>query len=477
MKAFDLLPPAGSVDPDAPALLSGDTVIGHGALRASVAAAADALAAPHKGLILIGMTPDPAAVTAWLGALAAGETALLIDTGLVAALPGFANAWTPRLVLWPAALPAPALPEGWRAMASPVAGMAAWKPSPGEATDIHPDLALLLPTSGSTGGVKLVRLSHDALAANTAAIVTALGISAADRAVGHLPLGFAFGLSVVDSHLAAGGSVLLTRDGFLASAFWQAVRAARCTVLPGVPHQMEALLRLGIDRLAVPELTTLLQAGGRCAPEILLRLHTALAPRGGRVYAMYGQTEAGPRMAVLPPDELPRRPGAVGPALPGGRFAIVGENGAPLPAGDEGEIVYQGPGVMMGYAERRGDLARGDDLNGRLATGDLGRLDADGYLSVTGRLKRIAKVCGLRLSLDDVEALAAPLAPVAAVEHDGRLLVAVAGTPDEAALVRTHLLERLGLPRTALACVARDNGLPRLPSGKTDYARLTGELG
>lgn len=475
MRAFDLLP--ASADPDAPALLTGDAMIGHGALRTAVAEAAVALAKPRKGLVLIGMAPDPAAVAAWLGALAAGETALLLDAGLAGMLQGFAAAWTPHLVLWPAAQPVPALPEGWRAVASPVDGMTAWAPPAGNETEIHPELALLLPTSGSTGGVKLVRLSYAALAANTAAIVAALGIRPADRAVGHLPPGFAFGLSVLNSQLAAGGSVLLARDGFLTSGFWQAVRAARCTILPGVPHQMEALLRLRLDRLAVPELSTILQAGGRCAPEVLLRLHAAMAPRGGRVHAMYGQTEAGPRMAVLPSDELPRRPGAVGPALPGGRFTIVGENGAPLPPGAEGEILYEGPNVMMGYADHPGDLARGDGLNGRLATGDLGRLDADGYLSVTGRLKRIAKVCGLRLSLDDVEALAAPLAPVAAVEQDGRLLVAVAGTPDDAALVRAHLLERLGLPRTALGCEVLDGALPLLPSGKTDYARLIRELG
>lgn len=477
MRAFDLLPAAGRVDPDSPALLTGDMVVNHGALRAAVGAAAAALAAPRKGLILIGMAPDRAPVIAWLGALAAGEAALLLDVGLARMLPDFAAAWTPRLVLWPAALPVPTLPEGWRAVPSPIAGMAAWTRLAGEETEIHPELALLLPTSGSTGGVKLVRLSYAALAANTTAIVAALGIRTEDRAVGHLPLGFAFGLSVLDSQLAAGGSVLLARDGFLTSGFWQAVRAARCTVLPGVPYHVETLLRLGIDRLAVPELTTILQAGGRCAPEVLLRLHAAMAPRGGRVHAMYGQTEAGPRMAVLPPAELPRRPGAVGPALPGGRFTIVGEDGEPLPPGAVGEIIHHGPGVMMGYADRRCDLARGDGLKGRLATGDLGRLDADGYLSVTGRLKRIAKICGLRLSLDDVEALAAPLAPVAAMEHGDRLLVAVSGTPAEAVRVRAHLLERLGLPRTALACVARDGALPRLPSGKTDYARLVRELG
>lgn len=118
---------------------------------------------------------------------------------------------------------------------------------------------------------------------------------------------------------------------------------------------------------------------------------------------MYGQTEATARMAVLPPERLADKLGSAGLALPGGR----------LEADDDGEILYHGPNVMMGYADTADDLSRGDDLGGVLRTGDLGRVDPDGFLHITGRLKRMAKIFGIRVNLDDVERMLRGSGPVA----------------------------------------------------------------
>lgn len=468
-----LLPP--EVPPDRPALIEADGArIDHGTLRAAIDRAMRDLPAGSKALVLVRPRPVAASVVAILAVLAAGHALMLLDPGLPEdRFAGFLDRVRPSLVLDDGPLPPPWTP------AAPVAGLAAWTPGGGNATAApHPDLALVLPTSGTTGDPRLVRLSGAALAANVEAVVAATGIRPDDLAAAHLPLAYAFGLSVVLTHLAAGAAVLLPGDGMPAPGFWAALRAASATTLPGVPFHVETLARLGgPDRLDLPALRTVLQAGGRAAPAALARLHAAMDARGGRLLVMYGQTEAGPRMAVLPHEAFPDRPGSVGWALPGGRFAIVGPDGAPLPPGTAGDIVYEGPNVMMGHAERAADLARGDAAGGRLATGDLGVLDDAGALTLTGRAGRFAKVAGLRIALDRVEEMAAAVAPALAAERDGRLLVAVEGDAAAAAAVRALLATALSLSPAVVETRAVA-ALPRLASGKPDRrALLTGRDG
>jgi acyl-CoA synthetase (AMP-forming)/AMP-acid ligase II len=177
---------------------------------------------------------------------------------------------------------------------------------------------------------------------------------------------------------------------------------------------------------------------------------------------MYGQTEACARIANVPPERLADKPGSIGVAIPGGELSV-----------DGGELVYRGPNVMMGYAETAADLARGDDLGGVLRTGDLGHED-DGYFFVTGRLKRIAKVNGLRVNLDEVEALVRSVGPAAALGlGDDRLVVFIEGGQDAA---RAALAGRLTVRGRALVVRSVDH-LPTTGAGTIDYAALTAELG
>jgi acyl-coenzyme A synthetase/AMP-(fatty) acid ligase len=235
------------------------------------------------------------------------------------------------------------------------------------------------------------------------------------------------------------------------------------------------LARLELDRLAPPTLTTLTQAGGALAPALIDRFHRIATARGGRLYVMYGQTEACARIAVLPPTELPARLGAVGVAVPGSQLRVEVDGRAAAP-GELGDVVFAGPSVMMGYATDRADLARGDELGGVLATGDRGHLDADGHLWLAGRAGRFAKLFGVRINLDELEALAAAAVPtggaVAAVAAGDRIRLCVEGAADAAA-VRAQIAARTGLHGSGFAVeiVAR---LPRLPSGKLDYRTLEG---
>ncbi len=266
--------------------------------------------------------------------------------------------------------------------------------------EVHPDLALLLSTSGSTGSPKLVRISRRNLLANAGAIVDYLGLSETDRAITSLPLHYCYGLSVLHSHLLAGASVVLTDASVVDPCFADALRNHGVTSLAGVPHTFEMLEHAGADRVGVPSLRLLTQAGGRMAPDAVTRWTARAETWGARFYVMYGQTEATARMAFLPPELAVRRPAAIGRAIPGGELRLEPVDGQP---DDVGELVYRGPNVMMGYAERPDDLAEGALLD-ELRTGDLARFHADdGVFEIVGRRSRFVKPFGLRIDLDLIE--------------------------------------------------------------------------
>jgi acyl-CoA synthetase (AMP-forming)/AMP-acid ligase II len=322
---------------------------------------------------------------------------------------------------------------------------------------VHPDLALLLTTSGSTGNPKLVRLSRTAVRTNAEQIAEALEIDGNEVAITTLPLFYSFGLSVLHSHLVRGATVVLERTGIMQRDFWNAAVEHHVTSMAFVPSQYEMLRRLRFDPAQYPALRTLTQAGGRLRTDRVTEFAEKMATVGGRLFVMYGQAEAGPRMAALPPDRLADKLGSVGRALPGGRFTISAD-----------EVVYHGPNVMMGYAETADDLIKGDDRGGVLRTGDLGRLDDEGFLFITGRRKRMAKIFGVRTNLDDVE----KNFPVAAVAGDDKLVVFAEAVSDEdSRALRSKIAEWLGTHHTGVV-VHHIEALPLLPNGKTDYRAL-----
>ncbi len=336
---------------------------------------------------------------------------------------------------------------------------------PGTAHDLHPDLALLLSTSGSTGSPKLVRLPEAAVTANAAAIAQYLEIRPTDRAVTSLPLHYCYGLSVVNANLHAGAALVLTDRSVTDPAFWRTVRRAGGTGLHGVPHTFTLLDRIGFAGMDLPDLRYVTQAGGRLDPATVRRYAELGAARGWRLFVMYGQTEATARMAYLPPDRAADAPTAIGVPIPGGRLEIDTPD-----ATGTGELVYRGPNVMFGYAERPADLARGRDVHA-LRTGDLARRRPDGLVEIVGRRNRIVKPFGLRVDLERVERLLADEGCTAACTgSDDELVVAVTGGADPAA-VGALVARRTGLPAAAVRVVALA-ALPRLANGKVDHAAL-----
>ena len=395
----------------------------------------------------------------YLAALAAGHVVLLAPGDRPAHLEALVRAYQPGVVASRAG-------RGWQVEHRDA-------PVP----DLHPDLALLLTTSGSTGSPKLVRLSHDNLDSNARSIVAALALTDADRAMATLPVHYSYGLSVVHSHLACGAGVVLSDFSVIDPCFWDLFHASAATGLAGVPHTYELLERVGLAAMDLPGLRTLTQAGGALDPATTARLRALAAERGWRFTTMYGQTEATARMAVLPPSLAAQHPDAVGVAIPGGRFRVEPLGDQPVAAAvpePAGELVYTGPNVMLGYAHSAADLGRGREVD-ELRTGDLGTVDADGVVRVVGRLSRFAKVLGLRLDLDHLERdLSRDGERVRCVDLGGRLGVA---TPVafRADAIRAELHGRHGLPPSKV-CVLDGCEVPMLPSGKPDYRTLTHQL-
>jgi acyl-CoA synthetase (AMP-forming)/AMP-acid ligase II len=335
----------------------------------------------------------------------------------------------------------------------------------GAAQSLHPDLALLLSTSGSTGSPKLVRLSAANVASNAAGIAKALAIEPDDRAITCLPMHYTYGLSILSSHLAAGAATICTPAAPLDPVFWDCFREYEATTLAGVPFSYRMYDRLKVLENPPPTLRSMTQAGGKLDAASIERYARGLREQGRRFYVMYGQTEATARMSILPYDLATEHPDTAGFPVPGGSFSIDHSH--------LDEVVFRGPNVMMGYATTRADLSTGDELGGVLRTGDVGQLTPEGLLRITGRIKRIAKLSGVRVSLDDVEAAAAPFRRAAAVAVTGtdKITLVVEGSVDDERGLRRSVAHAAGIAARDLAVVSVDE-LPTGASGKIDYARL-----
>jgi acyl-CoA synthetase (AMP-forming)/AMP-acid ligase II len=212
------------------------------------------------------------------------------------------------------------------------------------------------------------------------------------------------------------------------------------------------------------------QAGGGLRPDLIRAYAEAARRTGKRFFVMYGQTEATARMAYVPPDRLDEKIGAVGIAIPGGRLRL-----GPVPEHPGArQLVYEGANVMLGYANRPADLSLGDIQQGRLDTGDLGRVDEEGYFYVTGRLNRIAKMFGRRVNLADVENEVERrfACQAAAVEHGNRLRLLIQPIGDvDLKTVRQHTAQFLSVRPHAVQ-VELTGQIPLTSSGKKDYASL-----
>ncbi len=391
---------------------------------------------PVRRLVLVVGAHDVDLVVGYLGALAGGHVVLLVPEGRH--VDGWVQRYDPDVVV----------------RAAPGRGRVEQERRDGSAHTLHPDLALLLTTSGSTGSPRLVRLSRDAVQANATSIATYLGLGPHDVGVTTLPMAYCYGLSVLHSHLLSGAALVLTDLSVVDRCFWDLVRSHRVSSLAGVPYTYDLLDATDALDQDLPHLRRLLQAGGAMPVAEVRRYARDCEKRDRQLFVMYGQTEATARMAYLPPHLAVEHAGALGVPVPGGELRLA----------DDGELVYRGPNVMMGYADGPVDLGLGRTVT-ELRTGDRGRRRPDGMLEVVGRTGRQVKLFGLRIDLDALQAQLHRHGVMAWCGHlDGRL---VAVTEQDATVTRRALCLLSGLPRHAVQAVAVD-ALPRTVNGKLD---------
>lgn len=337
---------------------------------------------------------------------------------------------------------------------------------------IHPDLALCLTTSGSTGSPKLVRLSSENVSANAESIASYLEIDETERPVTTLPSYYSYGVSVINSHLIKGATILLSEGTIAQREFWAFMKEQKATSIAGVPFTYEMLKMLRFFRMDLPYLKTMTQAGGKLNPDIVREYIEFAKSKEKRFFVMYGQTEATARMSYLPWEHALEKFSSIGIAIPRGKFSLMDGNGNVIEEPDvDGELIYEGPNVSMGYAECRADLAKGDENKGVLHTGDIARRDKEGYYYITGRLKRFVKVWGNRCNLDAVEQLVKSITiHCACVGVDDKITIFVTESGLEEVIVK-HLSTKMGLNASAFS-VREIKEIPKKDTGKTDYPVL-----
>lgn len=306
---------------------------------------------------------------------------------------------------------------------------------------------LLLPTSGTTGSSKYVRLSQANVINNAKNIIKALSIKTTDVALLNLPLHYSYGLSVLNSHLLRGSTIVLTQSSVMEQNYWDALSTHKANSISGVPYTYHMLKRFKPAKFESIEVMT--QAGGKLPEADIIHFRSIAKQNNSRFYVMYGQTEATARMTVLPYNS--DRIDSVGKAI-GGRIEV-----------ENNELVYYGKNVMLGYANSYSDLMLGDENKGKLYTGDIGEVDSDGFIKITGRNNRYIKMFGSRINLDDIEVLLVEF-KAAVVGEENKIYIAYE--------VEGNIKEKLvGINKSGLFFKKVEN-LPLKSNGKIDYAKV-----
>jgi len=337
---------------------------------------------------------------------------------------------------------------------------------------LHQDIALLLTTSGSTGSPKLVKITLKNLMSNATSIAEYLSLNGDERPITTLPMNYSFGLSIINSHLIVGATILLTPKSLIERDFWSFLNEQKATSISGVPYSFEILKKLRFFRSDSTSIKTITQAGGKLNNKLNKEVSEYCQKFDKRFFVMYGQTEATARMSYLPPELSLLKLGSIGVAIPGGEFSLVDDDGYNITGHDiAGELVYRGDNVSMGYALCGDDLIKEDENNGVLYTGDIAKRDKDNYYYIIGRKKRFIKIYGNRVNLDETERLLKDIiSDCCCVGEDDYMCVYIndEGRIDE---IKNFISSKIGIHHSTFTVRYIDE-IPKNFSGKTIYSSL-----
>jgi long-chain acyl-CoA synthetase len=339
--------------------------------------------------------------------------------------------------------------------------------------EINDKLAILLTTSGSTGSPKFVRLSYDNIISNTKSISEYLNIDSSHRAITTMPMNYSYGLSIINTHLANGASIVLSGDSLMSKEFWTLIKEKNVTNFGGVPYTYEMLKKLRFERTNLPNLKYITQAGGRLNKNLVLEFSEICTKKDIKFVVMYGQTEATARMSYLPVESLPQKAGSIGIAIPNGKFSLKDDSGVEIKEIDTtGELIYNGDNVSLGYSQGYDDLNDIDINKGCLHTGDLAKVDKDGYYYIVGRNNRFAKIYGNRVNLDEFEHIIKSYGyECVCLGEDDRLDIFVTDSKIDKNILFNRLMQDTELNKSAFNLIFIDT-IPRNNSGKVLYYKL-----
>lgn len=424
---------------------------------------------PPRSLVFLVCKNCPESITAYIGFLRKKIVPVLInpktDPDMLNTL---SDAYKPQYIF---------CPREWHACGTEISvlgGHHLLKTENAAIPDMNDELAVLITTSGSTGSPKLVMQSYKNIDSNSNAIAEYLDIRADDRAITTMPMSYTYGLSIIQSHLLKGARVITTEKTLMDKGFWDLFREQKATTFGGVPYVYEMLKRLRFDKMDIPSLRYITQAGGRLPKELALEFSEICRAKGVKLIIMYGQTEATARISYLPWEYAFDKAGSIGIAIPHGKLYLTDADGSVITAPDTvGEMIYEGDNVMLGYALTAADLAKPDEHHGRLETGDMAVRDKDGFFTVVGRKKRFLKIFGNRVSLDEAEALlnSRGIKCVCGGRDDLLKIYIVNADNDELAHAVDLISAKLELNRSAFRAVSIDD-IPRNESGKVLYSKL-----
>jgi len=337
---------------------------------------------------------------------------------------------------------------------------------------INKDLALLLSTSGSTGSPKFVRQSYKNINSNALTIAQYLKITSTDRPISTMPMNYTYMLSIINSHLLKGASIILTEATLMEKRFWKIIKENNATTFGGVPYIFEILKKLHFGEINLPSLKYITQAGGKLSQELTVEFMDICSQKRIKFYVMYGQTEATSRMSYLPWEYAHSKIGSMGIAIPGGEFWLEDGNGNIIKnINTIGELIYKGDNVTLGYSESYLDLCKGDENHGIMRTGDLAKRDQDGFYYITGRKNRFLKIFGKRVNLNEVEELIKSLGYDCACTGTDKNIKIFVSKLDDRDRISKYIVERTGINRAGFNIFYIEK-IPRNEYGKVLYSAL-----
>jgi long-chain acyl-CoA synthetase len=315
--------------------------------------------------------------------------------------------------------------------------------------------ASIIFTSGSTGKPKGAMLSHKNIVANTRSICRYLSITHRDVQMVILPFSYVMGKSLLNTHIAAGGRVVINNQFAFTAAVLRQMEEEQATAFSGVPSTYAQLVNkspLADYKERLPSLRYCSQAGGHMARPVKVLLRKLL-PAHTDIVVMYGATEASARLTYLSPGSFNEKIDSIGKAIPGVTVTVRDQQGNELPVGKEGELVAQGDNIMLGYYKDPEATMKVLDSHG-YHTGDYGYRDEEGFLFVSGRKDELIKVSGYRINIAEIEtsilesgfAVECAVIPVANAQGENKLHALVSAVDASITPAAIHLYCQEHLP-------------------------------